>query len=342
MADPRFHRARGPFTLAMLSGVCGARIADPADAGRSLRDVAPLELAQADQVSFLDNRKYLDAFSHSRAGVCIIREGDRSRAPAGMALLISDAPYRDYALVARTFYPDPPIRGAIAPSAVVDPSARLAAGCEIAPGAVVGANTEIGEGTWLGPGVVIGEGVVVGRDCRIHANVTLSHCIVGARVTVFPGARIGQDGFGFAPDPRGHVTVPQLGRVLIHDDVRIGANTTIDRGAGPDTVIGAGCRIDNLVQIGHNVVLGRGCIVVAQAGIAGSTRLGDFVVLGGQAGLTGHLTIGAGAQVAAQAGVMDDVPPGAIYGGSPAIPARDWHRQTVAVRKLVKKERGDG
>jgi UDP-3-O-[3-hydroxymyristoyl] glucosamine N-acyltransferase len=207
---------------------------------------------------------------------------------------------------------------------------------------VVGANTEIGEGTWLGPGVVIGEGVVVGRDCRIHANVTLSHCIVGARVTVFPGARIGQDGFGFAPDPRGHVTVPQLGRVLIHDDVRIGANTTIDRGAGPDTVIGAGCRIDNLVQIGHNVVLGRGCIVVAQAGIAGSTRLGDFVVLGGQAGLTGHLTIGAGAQVAAQAGVMDDVPPGAIYGGSPAIPARDWHRQTVAVRKLVKKERGDG
>jgi UDP-3-O-[3-hydroxymyristoyl] glucosamine N-acyltransferase len=177
--------------------------------------------------------------------------------------------------------------------------------------------------------------VVVGADCAIAANVTLSHCLVGDRVRLHPGVRIGQDGFGFAPDPAGHVKVPQLGRVIVHDDVEMGANCTVDRGSGPDTIIGAGCWFDNLVQIGHNVELGRGCIMVAQSGISGSSKLGDFVVVGGQVGIAGHLTIGSGASVAAKSGVMRDVAEGDTVGGYPAQPIRDWHRQTASLRRLA-------
>ena len=155
----------------------------------------------------------------------------------------------------------------------------------------------------------------IGRDCSIGATVTVSHALIGDRVIIHPGVRIGQDGFGFAMGPQGHLKVPQIGRVIIQDDVEIGANSTIDRGANRDTVIGEGTKIDNLVQIAHNVVIGRHCVIVAQVGISGSTTLGDFVALGGQVGVTGHLRIGAGAQIAATSGVMSDVPPGARWGG---------------------------
>ena len=155
---------------------------------------------------------------------------------------------------------------------------------------------------------------------------------------IHTGTRIGQDGFGFAPRRKGHVNIPQLGRVLIGDDVEIGANCAIDRGTGSDTVIGDGCRIDNLVQIGHNVVLGLGCIVAGQAGFAGSARLGDFVMVGGQVAVAGHLRIGDGAQIAGQSGVMADIPAGATYGGYPAVPIRDWHRQSVILRRMIRKQ----
>jgi len=175
---------------------------------------------------------------------------------------------------------------------------------------------------------------VLGEDTEIGAGATLSHCLIGSRVRIYPGVRIGQDGFGFAIDPAGHVPVPQLGRVIIEDDVEIGANVTIDRGAGPDTVIGRGCMIDNLVQIGHNVEVGAGSVIVAQAGISGSTKLGKFVVLAGQAGLAGHLTIGDGARVGAQSGVMRDVPPGEDVVGSPAMPSRQYWRWYAKLMKL--------
>ena len=182
---------------------------------------------------------------------------------------------------------------------------------------------------------MIGEGVVLGADCRIGAHASLSHALLGARVAIYPGARIGQDGFGFATSATGFVTVPQLGRVVIEDDVEVGANSTIDRGSAQDTVIGAGSRLDNLVQIGHNVRLGRCCVIVSQAGISGSTVLEDFVQVAGQAGLTGHLRIGRKARVGAQCGVMADVPAGADVLGSPAYPVREFFRQVVALKRLA-------
>jgi UDP-3-O-[3-hydroxymyristoyl] glucosamine N-acyltransferase len=187
---------------------------------------------------------------------------------------------------------------------------------------------------------VIEAGVDLGEDCRVGANVTLSHCLIGARVVLHPGVRIGQAGFGFAPDAQAPVKVPQLGRVVIGDDVDIGANTTIDRGSGHDTVIGPGTMIDNLVQIGHNVVLGRGCILAGQVGISGSTSFGDFVMVGGQAGFAGHLRIGSGARIAATSGVMRDIEPGATVCGSPAVPITMFMKQVAVLQRLARKKDG--
>jgi UDP-3-O-[3-hydroxymyristoyl] glucosamine N-acyltransferase len=180
--------------------------------------------------------------------------------------------------------------------------------------------------------------VTIGRDCRIGAHVTLSYAVLGARVYVYPGARIGQEGFGFASTTSGFLSIPQLGRVILEDDVEVGANTTIDRGSSRDTVIGAGSRLDNLVQIGHNVVLGRCCVVVAQVGISGSTVLEDFVRVGGQAAMAGHLRIGRGSEIGAQAGVISDVAPGMRVLGSPAQPIKLFFRQIAILKKIANRK----
>lgn len=342
MADPRFFRRHGPFTLADLAVASGAEPGTGADPGLVLEDVAPLDTAGAGQISFLDNRRYIAAFEASRAAACIVSPDLADRAPAGIALLISTQPYRAYALVARQFYPDPPVIPAIDPRAIVAPTVRIAPGCRIAPGVVIGEGVEIGPDTTIGPQTVIAENVVIGARCRIATQVSLTHCVIGNDVVLFPGARIGQAGFGFHPSPDGHLDVPQLGRAIIHDDVSIGANSTVDRGSGPDTVIGRGCRIDNLVQIGHNVVLGEGCVLAGQVGISGSTRVGRFVMMGGQAGLAGHLTIGDGARIGAQCGVMRDVAAGETVIGSPAQPVKDFWRQTNWLQKQAQHRPGRG
>jgi UDP-3-O-[3-hydroxymyristoyl] glucosamine N-acyltransferase len=211
----------------------------------------------------------------------------------------------------------------------------------VEPGAVIGAGAEIGRGTVIAAGAVVAVRAAIGRDCFVGSHATVQHALIGNRVVIHAGARIGQDGFGFALGVRGHAKVPQIGRVIIQDDVEIGANTTIDRGGNRDTVIGEGTKIDNLVQIGHNAEIGRHCIIVAQVGIAGSTRIGDFVALGGQAGIAGHVDIGDGAQIGAQSGVHGNVPAGARYGGYPASPMKDWIREVAALRRLAKKPRAD-
>lgn len=341
MADPRYFERAGPFSLGDLAARIGVKLSDPAQAARVVTDVAPLDQAGPEQLAFLDNPKYADAFAVTKAGACILHEKHTGLAPAAVALLISGNPYLSYARAAQLFYPLPKAAPGIHPTAVVDSASSLGPEVSIGPFAVIEAGVEIGARSAIGAGSVVGRGVVIGEDCRIASSVTLSHCRIGNRVTLHPGVRIGQDGFGFAPDPAGHVKVPQLGRVLVSDDCEIGANSTIDRGAGPDTVIGPGCWIDNLVQIGHNVSLGRGCIVVAQAGIAGSAQLGDFVVLAGQSGIAGHLKIGTGARIGAKSGVMTDIPAGASYFGIPATKAKEYFRQIATLRQLAQKKGAD-
>jgi UDP-3-O-[3-hydroxymyristoyl] glucosamine N-acyltransferase len=289
-------------------------------------------------VSFFENRKYLDAFLHSRAGAAFVDARAAARAPAGMATLVSDEPYKAYARAAQLFYPAPPVLAGRAPSALISETAIVPEDCEIGPNVVIGPRVRLGRRCRIEANTVIGAGVEIGDDCSIAANATLSHCLIGARVVVYPGARIGQPGFGFAPDPAGPIKVPQLGRVVIGDDVEIGANTTIDRGSLHDTVIGAGSMIDNLVQIGHNVVLGRCCVLAGQVGISGSTRLDDFVMIGGQGGLAGHLNVGRGAQIAAKAGVMRDIAAGDVMCGIPAVPIADFMRQTAVLHRLARKK----
>lgn len=336
MADSRFFKVQGPLTVGQIAAIAKADLADPGLAERVIKDVAPLETASAEHLSFLDNKLYVDAFARTQAGACIVAAEHKDRAPAGVALLFSQYPYRSYALAAQAFYPPARATASIHASAIIDPSARLGEGCVVEAGAVIAARVVLGRGCHIGPNVVLGEAIELGDGCAVGACASLSHCIVGARVTIFPGARIGQAGFGFAVSAEGVTKVPQLGRVVIEDDVEIGANTTIDRGAGPDTVIGQGTMIDNLVQIGHNVRIGKGCILAGQVGVSGSTRIEDYAMLGGQAGLVGHLTIGKGARIGAQAGIFRDVPAGETVVGSPGVPVRQFFREVAAVQRLAK------
>jgi UDP-3-O-[3-hydroxymyristoyl] glucosamine N-acyltransferase len=336
MADPRFYSAKGPFTVRALAEIAGAALSSDSDPDRVIRDVAPLATAGPECLGFLDNPRYATQFAVTRAGACLVRPESSAGAPRGMCLLFTGTPYKAYAKVAQAFYPrEAPVPG-VAPSATVDPGAKIGEGTAIGAGAVVGPGAEIGRRCRIGANAVIGPGVTLGDDCVIGASTSLHYCLVGRRVRMLAGVRIGEDGFGFAPDPDVPVDIPQLGRVIIEDDVEIGANTTIDRGAGPDTVIGAGTRIDNLVQIGHNVTLGRGCIVIAQAGISGSTKLEDYAIVAAQGGVAGHLTVGKGARVAAKSGVMRDVPPGVSVGGIPAVGIRQWFRQVAILQRLAR------
>ncbi|HVC59960.1 MAG TPA: UDP-3-O-(3-hydroxymyristoyl)glucosamine N-acyltransferase [Acetobacteraceae bacterium] len=331
--DPRFFQRTGPHTL--------AAVADAADAAAPprrlmLSGVAPLQTAGPGEVSFVSNRKYVTALEQTAAGAVIVHPDLAARVPATAVPLVTDEPYAAWALVAALFHPEPPVHPGAHPSAVVAEDAVVDPSAEIGPLAVIGPGVAIGKRCRVAPLAVLGRGVVLGPDCRIGAHASISHALLGARVYVYPGARIGQEGFGFAATPDGFRSVPQLGRVILQDDVEVGANATIDRGSLQDTVIGAGSRLDNLVQIGHNVHLGLGCVVVAQVGISGSTVLGDHVMLGGQAGLAGHLRIGRKARIGAQAGVMSDVPAGADMAGSPAQPARAFFREVATVRRLVR------
>jgi len=336
LGNLRFFRRSGPYPLAVVASAARG-VADKVEL--LLEGVAPLQTAGPSEVSFLDNRRYASALDQTLAGAVIVHPDMVSRVPRTAVSIVTSEPYVAWARVAALFHPVPPPSPGVHPSAIIADGAHVDPSTEVGPLSVVEAGAEIGPACRIGPGAVIGSGVIVGRDCRIGAHVTLSHAVLGARVYVYPGARIGQEGFGFASTRDGFLSVPQLGRVIVQDDVEVGANTTIDRGSSQDTVIGAGSRLDNLVQIGHNVVLGRCCVIVAQVGISGSTVLEDFVRVGGQAGITGHLRIGRGAEIGAQAGVMSDLVPGAKVVGSPAWPIKDFFRQIAALRKMAKKER---
>jgi UDP-3-O-[3-hydroxymyristoyl] glucosamine N-acyltransferase len=340
MPDPRFFHDRGPASLGDLIALTGAVLADPAAAKVVVAGIAPLNRAGPDVASFFFDARYAEDLSYSKAGACFVPQKMAERLPAGCAALITPEPQVAYAKVADWFYPPHRMAG---DDPLIHPSALLEDGVGLAPSVVIGANARIGRGTTIGPNTVVGPGVEIGRDCRIGSNVCITFALVGDRVRLLSGAVIGEAGFGMAGGAEGIVDIPQLGRVIVQDNVTIGANSCIDRGAFDDTVIGESTKIDNLVQIGHSVRLGRGCLLASQVGISGSTVVGDGVRFGGQAGIADHLTIGDGATLLARAGLMNDVPAREAWGGTPAVPRRQWLRQSIWLARLSDpKKKGEG
>ncbi|VVT14198.1 UDP-3-O-(3-hydroxymyristoyl)glucosamine N-acyltransferase [Hoeflea sp. EC-HK425] len=346
----RFFPPHEGISLSDLSGLCGAELADPSQVDRKVTGIGSLSQAGEGEVTFAVSAKNLPDLAKCRAAAVFVTEKMAEHVPSDVAALIVAAPQSAFARAAAILVPDAlkPLRFTsdigISGAATIDPSARLEDGVVVEANAVIAAGVEIGAGSVIAAGAAIGPGTRIGRDCHIGHAATVQHALLGNNVVIHPGARIGQDGFGYVPGPRGLEKVPQIGRVIIQDHVEIGSGTTIDRGALDDTVIGEGTKIDNLVQIAHNVRIGRHCVIVAQVGIAGSATLGNGVMIGGAAGINGHVTIGDGAQIAALSGVAGDVPPGVRWGGQPARPMRGFLQDAAAAnaRAFGKKERKRG
>jgi UDP-3-O-[3-hydroxymyristoyl] glucosamine N-acyltransferase len=342
MAQPTFFREPRSSTLAELAASTGAVLVDPSRADQAVRGLASLDEAGPMHLAFFDNLKYVDQLAATKAGAILVSPRFEAQVPPHVAVLRASQPFRAFVQIARDLHEDAlrpqswfGVEG-IAPSAIIDPTARLEDGVIVEPLAVIGANVEIGAGTVIGAAAVIGANVKIGRDCNVGAHSSIQCALIGNNVLMHPGCHIGQDGYGFIFfGPEGHLKVPQTGRVLIQNDVEIGAATTIDRGSLRDTVIGEGTKIDNQVQIGHNVTIGRRCLLAAQIGLAGSLTIGDNVALGAKVGINNHLKIGDGAQVTAMSAVKDDIPPGGRWGGHFAKPTKQWFREILAVERLV-------
>jgi UDP-3-O-[3-hydroxymyristoyl] glucosamine N-acyltransferase len=342
MQHPGFFQREGPYPLKVIAEATGAELFQICDGEKEIDDLRPLHQAAGTHLTFCASRKYAVQLAATHAAACLIKRGDAGLVPDGAAAVMTDAPHRAFAIAVGLLYPE-----ALQPTAttgatanatgqLIHPTAQIAEGVRIEPGAVIGREARIGAGTTIAAGAVVGYRVYLGPHCYIGPGAAVTHALIGERVILHAGVRIGQDGFGYAMSADGHLKVPQVGRVIIGDRVEIGANSTIDRGFLTDTVIGEGTKIDNLVQIAHNVVIGRHCVIIAQSGIAGSAQLGDFVIMGAQSGIVEHVKIGDGAQIAGMAHVKNDVVAGARMGGTPARPFREWAREVAAVKQLGK------
>jgi UDP-3-O-[3-hydroxymyristoyl] glucosamine N-acyltransferase len=347
MTEPLFYQRGAGLTVGEIASFTGAELRGKIVPEHRISNIAALDFAGPGDLSFLDNVKYLDALAGTSAGACLIGERFERDAPDGLPLLVSAEPYRAFVQIARKLFP-----GSLRPSSLfeasrstaashVHPSARLESGVAIDPGVVIGPQAEIGTGTIIAANAVIGPGVRIGRHCAVGSGSSITNALIGDRVIIHPGCHIGQDGFGYTMASGRYMKVPQIARVIIQDDVEIGAGTMIDRGGLRDTVIGEGTKIDNLVQIAHNVSIGRHCVIVAQVGISGSVIIGDYAMLGGKVGVVEHLTIGEGAQISVGALTLSDIPAGARWGGYPAVPLREWARSNVMLRRLARRGPGN-
>jgi UDP-3-O-[3-hydroxymyristoyl] glucosamine N-acyltransferase len=331
MPDPRFYEDLGPASAAELAALAGA-VAPATAAELSIATAAPLARADAASVGFLADRRYLPELSSTGAGACFVSEEHVGSVPASCLALITPAPQAAWSKAAQRLH-RARLRDVSDPR--IHPSAAFEADVGIDHGVVVGQDVRIGRGSRIGANTVIGPGVAIGRDCVIGPNVTIGFALIGDGVRIMAGVVVGEAGFGVAVDRAGILDVPQLGRVIIQDRVTIGACTCIDRGAFDDTVIGENSKIDNLVQIAHNVRMGRNCVLAGHVGLSGSVVVGDGAMFGGRAGIADHLTIGAGAQIAAAAGVMHDVPAGERWAGAPAKPIRKFMRESAWLARMA-------
>jgi UDP-3-O-[3-hydroxymyristoyl] glucosamine N-acyltransferase len=326
MPDPRFYEDLGPVPARELAALAGARAPGGPDADRPIALAAPLAKADGRAVSFLADRRYLGDLAGTRAGACFIAPDQAEALPDGCLALITGEPQAAWARAALRLHRG---RRLDAQAPGIHPGALIEEGVVLHRGVVVGDGAQIGRGSEIGPNSVIGPGVALGRDCVVGANAVVGYALIGDRVKIMAGVVIGEAGFGVAVGKAGAVDVPQLGRVIIQDGVSVGACTCIDRGAWDDTVIGENSKIDNLVQIAHNVQLGRNCVLAGHVGLSGSVVVGDGAMFGGRAGIADHVTIGAGALITAASGVMHDVPAGERWAGVPARQARQFMRETA-------------
>ena len=318
------------YKLADLAGKVSGDVVGDGDA--LITGVAPLDTAGPGDISFLSNRRYLPQARRTRAGA-VLTGPDAGL--EGANLLVVANPYLALAVLLETFHPQPRPAPGVSGAAIVGADARIDKDATILAGAVVGDRCRVAARAVIMSGVVLCEDVSIGKETVIHPNVTIyERCVVGDRVIIHAGTVIGSDGFGFARDGARHRKIPQVGNVVISDDVEIGANVTVDRGTFGSTCIGRGTKIDNLVQVAHNVQIGENALLVAQSGISGSTRLGNNVTIAGQSGAVGHIELGDGAIVGAKSAVTHDLPPGAFVIGHPAIDARLWKRAAALFSRL--------
>ncbi|EGF90512.1 UDP-3-O-3-hydroxymyristoyl glucosamine N-acyltransferase [Asticcacaulis biprosthecium C19] len=330
MPDLRFFDIGSKIDLDQVAVLTSTRLGVPGRKGSGfVTACAPLSLGGPGKAAFFSDRRYLTNLHRTEAEFVFVHSDYIEHVPDKSVPIISPAPQASWARLASRLYRPRMHEGA----SPVHPSVKREDGVMLGVGVVIGQDVEIGAGTRIEAYAVIGPGVRIGRDCHIGAHSTIYCALLGDRVQLSSGVRIGEAGFGVSGDARGLVDVPQLGRVILQDDVSIGAGTCVDRGAFEDTIVGEATKIDNMVQIAHNVRIGRNCIVAAHSGLSGSVRIGDGAMFGGRAGIIDHIEIGAGAKVAAGAIVFKDVAPGAMVSGFPAKPSRQFLREVVWLEK---------